>query len=386
MASSFRIAVIAAAFALISALAVGTRLVDAEPLSPSAADAVPTIASIQPSSAEPGSRITLKIGGGNFLAGAYISFSDPAIHVLATRRTSETELDADIAVGEMAKQQSAVLYVSNPSGTSAQTAFAVGTATTAGSVPQQSQTPSQTASASGLAVTKVDPSQAAAGSKQSVKVTGKNFKEGAKIAFSNPGIRVLATEFKKSTQLIAQIEIAPNAPAGKTSLFVINADGSEVEVAFEVGAGSAANSGTPASSGTTPGSGTAASSGAASGSESPASSGTAAQKGSTSSNAATKQFSVYNLGEATSILQNPDKAAGELGLKGGKLQYEQDGKVVFTAKLTEIQEIAPNVFFGLNTGTFHIILTSGKRYNFVASSLAPADSNSIVESLRSALK
>ncbi|HEV2245839.1 MAG TPA: hypothetical protein VGW37_04220, partial [Terriglobia bacterium] len=92
------------------------------------------------------------------------------------------------------------------------------------------------------------------------------------------------------------------------------------------------------------------------------------------------------LGEATSILQNPDKAAGELGIKAGKLQYEQDGKVVFTVKAGEIQEIAPNVFFGLNTGTFHIILTSGKRYNFVASSLAPADTNLIVESLRSALK
>ena len=383
MEGRFRVAVVAAAFSLISVLAVGgARRAHAGPLGPAAAAAVPTIAGIQPSSAKPGSRIAVKIAGENFLAGAYVSFSDPAIHVLATRRTSETELEVNIAVGEMAKQQSAVLYVSNPSGASAQTVFAITTAAPAATEPQ----PSQTASANGPVVTKVDPPRVAAGSKQSVKVTGKNFKEGAKIAFANPGIRVLSTEFKKSTQLIAQIEIAPNAPAGKTSLFVINPDGSEVEVAFEVGAASAASSGTPASSGTTPGSGTTATSGAASGSETPATSGTAAEKSSTSSNAATKQFSVYNLGEATSILQNPDKAAGELGLTGGKLQYEQDGKVVFTAKPAEIQEIAPNVFFGLNTGTFHIILTSGKRYNFVASSLAPADTNSIVESLRSALK
>lgn len=374
---SIRIAVVAAAFALISMLALGAaRRARAGPLGAPAADVAPAIASVQPSSAQPGSRTTVNIAGENFLPGAYVSFSDPAIHVLATRRKSATELEVDVAVGEMAKQQSVVLYVSNPSGASAQTAFAITTAAPAATAPQQSQT----ASANGLVVTKVDPPQAAAGSRQSVKVTGKNFKEGAKIAFANPGIRVLATEFTKSTQLIAQIEIAPNAPAGKTSLFVINPDGSEVEVAFEVGAGSAANSGTPASSGTTPGSGTAPSSGTTAGS------GSASEKSSTSSNATTKQFSVYNLGEATSILQNPDKAAGELGIKGGKLQYEQDGKVVFTAKAGEIQEIAPNVFFGLNTGTFHIILTSGKRYNFVASSLAPADTNSIVESLRSALK
>ena len=238
----------AAAFALISVLAVGgAHRGHAGPLAPAAADVVPTIASVQPSSAQPGSRTTVKIAGENFLAGAYVSFSDPAIHVVATRRKSATELEVEVAVGEMAKQQSVVLYVSNPTGASAQTAFAITTAAPAVAAPEQSQS----APANGPVVTKVDPPRAAAGSNQSVKVTGKNFKEGAKVAFANPGIRVLATEFKKSTQLIAQIEIAPNAPAGKTSLFVINPDGSEVEAAFEVGAGSAANSGTPASSGTT---------------------------------------------------------------------------------------------------------------------------------------
>src|SRR5690348_10477407 len=374
---SFRSAFVAAAFALISVLAAGgVRRAHAGPLASSAADAVPAIASIQPSIAQPGSRVTVKIAGENFLAGAYVSFSDPAIHVTATRRRSETGLEVDIAVGAMAKQQSLVLYVSNPSAASAQTAFAITTPAPAATAPEQSQT----ASADGPAVTKVEPPQSPAGSNQSVKVTGKNFKPGAKIAFANPGIRVLATEFKKSTQLIVQIEIAPNAPAGKTSLFVINPDGSEVEAGFEVGGASAASSGTTPSPGRAPSSGTTA------GSETTASSGSASEKSSTSSNTTTKQFSVYNLGEATSILQNPDKAAGELGIKGGKLQYEQDGKVVFTAKPAEIQEIAPNVFFGLNTGTFHIILTSGKRYNFVASSLAPADTNSIVESLRSTLK
>jgi IPT/TIG domain len=350
---SFRITVIWLAFVLVTAFAEGAAVWAYTALPGSAAaDAAPKIASIQPSSAQPGSRITVKIAGENFLSGAYVSSSDPAIHVLATRRTSETELEVDIAVGEMAKQQSVVLYVSNPSGASAQTRFAITSATTTANTPQQSQA----ASPNAPVVTKVDPSQAAPGSKQSVKVTGKNFKEGAKVAFSNPGIRVVGTEFKKSTELIAQIEVASNAPGGKTSLFVINPDDSEVEAIFEVGGGSSTKSGT------------------------------AAEKTSTSPGASAQQFSVYNLGDATSIFQDPGKAKGELAVKRGKLEYEQDGKVVFTARTGDIQEIAPNVFFGLNTGTFHIILTSGKTYNFVSSSLTPADTNSIMESLRKALK
>ena len=313
-------------------------------------DAAPGIASIQPSEAKPGSKMTVKIVGENFPPGAYVSFSDPAIHVLAIRRVSETQLEVDIAVGEMAKQQSVALYVSNPSGASAQTSFSI--ASGAAKSPQgiPSSLPDSPV------VTGVDPAQAEPGSKQSVKVTGKNFKEGAKVAFSNPGIRVLGTEFKKSTQLIAQIEVAPNAPAGKTSLFVINPDDSEVEAGFDVGG------------------------------ENSAKSGSATAKASASAGSATQQFSVYNLGDATSIFQDPGKAKGQLGVKDGKLEYDQDGKVVFTAKPGDIQEIAPNVFFGINTGTFHVILNSGKTYNFISSSLTPADTNSIIESLRTALK
>jgi hypothetical protein len=320
----------------------------APPCSP-AADGAPKIAAVQPSEAKPGSKVTVKIEGENFLSGAYVSFSNPAIHVLATRRVSETQLEVDIAVGEMAKQQSVVLYDSNPSGASVQAAFAIASAV---ADTQQKSPPSQNLPV----VTKVDPAQANPGSKQSVKVTGKNFKEGVKVAFQNPGIRVLGTEFKKSTQLIAQIEVAPNAPTGKTSLFVINPDDSEVEAGFEVGGGSSAKSGSVTA------------------------------KTSASAATPTQQFSVYNLGDATSIFQNPGKAKGRLAVKGGKLEYDQDGKVVFTAKPGDIQEIAPNVFFGINTGTFHIILNSGKTYNFVSTSLAPADTNSIIESLRSALK
>ena len=324
------------------------------PLPGTAADATPKITSVQPSQAQPGSHITVKISGEKFLPGAYASFSDPAIHVLATRRTSETAMEVDIVIGEAAKQQSVVLYVSNPSGESAQTTFTIASAN-AGPTQANATSPSDSP-----VVTKVDPPRAEPGSKQSLKVTGKSFKEGAKVAFSNPGIRVLETQFKKSTQLVVQIEVASNAPTGKTSLFVINPDDSEVETSFEIGGGAAKK----------PGAATA----------------TATASTSTSTNNATQQFNVYNLGDATSIFQNPGQAKGKLVVKSGKLEYNQDGKVVFSVKPGDIQEIAPNVFFGLNTGTFHIILNSGKTYNFVSSTLTPADTNSIVESLRSALK
>lgn len=347
---SFRIAVLWSAFVLICACAGRSAGWHSAALPGAPDEAPPKISDIQPSQASPGSRITVKITGENFLNGAYVSFSDPAIHVLATRRASQTELDVDIAVGQMAKQQSVVIYVSNPSGASAQTAFAIASA--AAKPAQTSEPPAPNAPV----VSKVDPAKVAPGGKQTVKVTGKNFKEGAKVAFSNPGIRVLGTEFKKTTQLVAQIEVAPSAPTGKTSLFVINPDESEVEAAFEVGGGN------------------------------PVQAGTAAEKASAEASTPTQQWSVYNLGDATSILQNPGKAKGQLVLKGGKLEYEQDGKAVFAVKPGDIQEIAPNVFFGVNTGTFHIILNSGKTYNFVSSSLAPADTLSIIESLRSALK
>ena len=60
--------------------------------------------------------------------------------------------------------------------------------------------------------------------------------------------------------------------------------------------------------------------------------------------------------------------------------------MVFSAGAAEIEEIAPNVVFGINTATFHVILKSSKTYNFVGASLRPADTQAIVDSLRRALQ
>jgi len=364
-------------------------------------DATPSIISVEPSEAQPGARVTLTIDGERFATGAYVSFSDPAIHVLATRRLSGKRLEVDVAIGDKAPPEAVRLYVANPAGTSGESVFAIASGTptamqppasTSGSptaaeppapapaLPTAAQPPASSsgaptatlppesesgaptaaepvaAAAAAPEVSKVDPAHVAAGNKASIKVTGKKFVKGAKVAFANPGIRVLGTDFKKSTQLVAEIEVASNAATGKTSLFVVNPDESEVETSFEVTAASSTSS-KPSS-----------------------------QKAATGAAANTKSqsFSVMNLGDAISILQNPNKPRGTLVLAGGKLTYQEAGKDVFVAGPGEVKEVAPNILFGFNTSTFHIILSSGKTYNFVAASLMPSDTASIVTALQQA--
>ena len=83
------------------------------------------------------------------------------------------------------------------------------------------------------------------------------------------------------------------------------------------------------------------------------------------------------------ILKSPGNAAkGTLALAGGKLTYTDEDKRVFSARRSEIREVEPNVLLGVNTGTFHVILNSGKTYNFIAGSFRPADAESIVNSLQ----
>ena len=155
-----------------------------------------------------------------------------------------------------------------------------------------------------------------------------------------------------------EIEVASNAATGKTNMFVVNPDESEVQTSFEV---TAAGSGTSQVGNQKTAAGSAA-------------------------NTASQTFSVINLGDAISILQNPSKPRGTLVLAGGKLTYQEAGKDVFVAGPGEVKEVAPNILFGFNTSTFHIILNTGKTYNFVAASLTPSETAAIVTALQQAFK
>lgn len=359
-------------------------------------DATPEIQEVKPSQAAAGSQVTVVIRGKNFSSGVYISFSDPLVHVVSTRRVSATQLEGDLAIAGKAPPGSVRLYVSNPAGSVAETAFAIvaGSASPPPAAPSsssQSAAPeahsestqpgasaepaheARTASANSPEVTAVVPASVGQGTATKVKVTGKNFVRGAKVVFSNPGIRVLEMQFTKSSELTVSIQVASDAATGASSLFVVNPDESEVEASFQVirgqSSGSQTASQTPGNSKSTAG---------ASKSNSSGSSGKP-------SSTATQSFEVYNLGDAKSILQSAGKAKGTLVVGGGKLTYAEAGKEVFSSPLGEIKEIGVNALFGINTGTFHVILNSGKTYNFIAGSLRPADTQTLVNSLRDAL-
>ncbi len=340
---------------LVGFLAIGGLRAHAAPVrSDVPPEATPFIKLIKPAQGAPGEELTVVVEGQNFSEGAYVSFSDPAVHAVSTRRVSATELEAKVQIGKKARPGAIALSVSNPASIASQETFRI-----TGEPPPPPNTEEIKATDLGQPeVTGVDPARAVRGEVLSVKITGTHFVRGAKVAFSNPGILVKETDVTKSTALTAQIQVAPDAPTGRTGLFVVNPDDREAEAAFEVLEG---NPATPPSQKPT---------------NAPATDRAAS---------ATQRFEVFNLGEGISILQNLDKHKGTLALAAGKLKYEEGGKEVFSVGTGDIKEVEMNIILGVNTGTFHVILNSAKTLNFVAASLRPADSQAIVDSLRRAL-
>ncbi|MGA9059011.1 MAG: hypothetical protein WB763_21165 [Terriglobia bacterium] len=346
--------ILAAAIALL--WAGGGLAVVALPPQEIPADATPQVQQLNPSQAAPGEEVTIVVEGQNFSPGAYVSFTNPSIHVVSTRRVSGTELEVKLAISKKAQAGAISLYVSNPASIAAEAEFTIAPAAVpAPAAPAAPSTPAEEvhpSESSTPEVTSVAPPRAAPRTQASLKITGKNFAQGAKVSFLNPGIRVLETTATATTELTVRIQITADAPTGKTSLFVVNPDDKEAEAPFEVAGGTtkAAAVSEPASS-------------------------------------AGQRFDVYNLGDVASLLQSHNKTKGTLMVTGQKLTYEESGKEVFSTPLSDIREVDANIIPGLNlnTGTFHINLTSGKTYNFIAGSLRPADSQSIVDSLRKAI-
>ncbi len=331
-------------------------------------DILPTAAAqitkITPGGAMVGGRAKIEIEGSNFSAGAYVSFSTPAVRVVSTDRQDATKLTASVEINATAQPGVVTLYVSNPAGAAAQTSFTVlGPAEPPSPPAIGTETKTSFVPANAPEVKSVEPPKVGPGSQTKLKIKGTDFADGASVSFSNPGIRVLATHFQKSSELTVDIQVASDAATGITSLFVVNPDDTEVEYRFEIG-GAAITTGTTT--------------------ESPATKTTSSTQ--TQSERGEQKFEVYNVGEAGTIFHNPSQAKGTLTLSGGKLSYEEGGKQVFSAKAAEIQELAPNVVFGINTGTFHVILKASKTYNFASATLRPADTQSIVDSLRRALQ
>ncbi len=338
-------------------------------------DATPEIQQATPAQASPGAELTVTVTGKNFSPGVYVSCSDPGVHVVSTHRTSPTQLEAKLTVSPKAQAGKVTLYVSNPASTVAATDFAIASGATPQPTPathvsaNQTTTENQPTDANAPQVSKVDPPSAGRGGGATVTITGKNFLQGAKVAFANPGVEVLGTEFAKSSELKVYLKIAADAATGSASMYVVNPGDQEAESQFEVTTATPGNIPTvptPAGGTSTP---------------------TTTTSGGTTSNATPDQtFSVYSLANAMAIFQTAGKVKGTLVISGKQLKYQESGNDVFAVPLSDVQEVKENIVFGVNSGTFHIILKSGKVYHFISTALRPPDTEKIINSLQSALR
>src|SRR6266702_4393871 len=108
-----------------------------------AADTSPQIDHLTPVQAGVGSEVTVEIDGKNFARGAYVSSSNPEVHVLKTRRINDNRLETRVVIAQKAQPGVVALYVTSPDGSVAQATFTIigggapaSPAPQAGSVPQ----------------------------------------------------------------------------------------------------------------------------------------------------------------------------------------------------------------------------------------------------------
>src|SRR5205814_3199510 len=83
---------------------------------PGASDTSPEIDHLTPVQAAAGSEVTVEIDGKNFARGAYVSSSNPEVHVIQTRRVSAARIDAQLAIAPKAQPGAVTLYVTSPEG------------------------------------------------------------------------------------------------------------------------------------------------------------------------------------------------------------------------------------------------------------------------------
>ena len=202
-------------------------------------------------------------------------------------------------------------------------------------------------------VTAVDPPRAAQGSALLLKVTGRNFGKGAKISFANTDIRVMETNDLSPTELTARIQVAPKAATGTTSLYVTNPNYRQAELPFEVtGTSTTKTTAAPTT---------------ASGTQTPSD----------------LRFEVVHI-SGKKIL-TPTKLKGILTYSKGKLRFEESGQEIFALTPADIKEIDLNMVLGVSAGSFHVMLNTGKKYDFVAGSMKAAETKSIADSLKRAV-
>jgi len=202
----------------------------------------------------------------------------------------------------------------------------------------------------------VDPPGAVRGSTLLVKVTGRNFGKGAKISFANTDIRVMETNDLSSTELTARIQVAPKAATGTTSLYVTNPNYRQAELPFQVAEAGIPRTTAPPATATTAG-----------GTITPSD----------------LRFEVIHI--KGKKLLTPTKLKGILTYSKGKLRFEEGGQEIFALTPADVKEIDLNMVLGVSAGSFHIILNTGKKYDFWAASMKAPETRFIADSLKRAV-
>jgi hypothetical protein len=204
-------------------------------------------------------------------------------------------------------------------------------------------------------VATIKPTQVGPGDDIDLKITGANFVQGAKVSFSNPGVRVLRITSPSSTELNVHIKVTFDATPSAASLFVVNPDdNNEVEAPFEVTAKVAAKPTARVSPASPP----------------------------TPDSSDTRRYDAFHLGSPTEVFQTHGKVKGALVVSAGTIQYQEDGKILINISMSDIREIKVS---SIATATFHITLNSGKTYHFAPGSLRPSDARHLVDSLSAAM-
>ena len=136
--------ILAAAIVLLWAEGGGSLAGVALPAEDIPVDATPQVQQLNPSRAAAGDEVTVVVEGRNFSSGAYVSFTTPSIHVISTRRVSETQIEVKLAVSPKVQPGAISLYVSNPASVAAEAAFTIApTAVPAPAAPAAPSTPAE---------------------------------------------------------------------------------------------------------------------------------------------------------------------------------------------------------------------------------------------------
>ena len=192
----------------------------------------PSVESISPNAGHRGASQAVTIKGSGFSAGASAAFGS-GITVSSTTFKSATELTANITIEAGASTGARSVTVTNPD-------FGSGSLASAFTV---NNAPS---------IESLSPSSRAQGATgQTIVVKGANFESGAGLAvsLSGTGITVNSTSFVSTTQVSANISIAPNAPTGARTLTLTNPDATTATATFTVNAPPSVTSTSPGSRG-----------------------------------------------------------------------------------------------------------------------------------------